>query len=153
MNTETLISVEKISRYYADHCAVDNISFTVNRGEVLGFLGPNGAGKTTTMQLISGVLTASNGRITIAGYDIMDFPKQAKQHIGFLPEHPPLYPELTVDEYLVYAGRLRNIRSEQITESVNKCKSQCGLVDIGHRMIKNLSKGYQQRVGIAQAAL
>ena len=153
MNMETLISVENVSRFYADHCAVDNISFTVNRGEVLGFLGPNGAGKTTTMQLICGVLTASRGAINIAGHDIIESPKQAKRHIGFLPEHPPLYPELSVDEYLAYAGRLRNINTEQLTGAVNKCKSRCGLVGIGHRLIKNLSKGYQQRVGIAQAII
>ena len=153
MNKETLVKVEHISRYYGDHCAVDDLSFSVSRGEVLGFLGPNGAGKSTSMQIICGVLAASDGNISVAGHDIIDEAKLAKQHIGFLPEQPPLYTDLTVDEYLKYCGRLRKISSNNITSSLANCKERCGLNDAGGRLISNLSKGFQQRVGIAQAII
>ncbi|MCG8323874.1 MAG: ABC transporter ATP-binding protein [Thiotrichales bacterium] len=153
MEQQTLIEVDQISRYYADHCAVNNVSFTVQRGEVLGFLGPNGAGKSTTMQIICGVQTASQGRVSIAGHDIFDAASAAKSYIGFLPETPPLYLDLTVDEYLRYTARLRNIRSGTIDKALDDCKQRCGLDDTGHRLIRNLSKGYQQRVGIAQAII
>ncbi|MBT7952738.1 MAG: ATP-binding cassette domain-containing protein [Gammaproteobacteria bacterium] len=153
MNKETLVKVEHISRYYGDHCAVDDLSFSVSRGEVLGFLGPNGAGKSTSMQIICGVLAASDGNVSVAGHDIIDEAKLAKQHIGFLPEQPPLYTDLTVDEYLKYCGRLRKISSNNITSSLANCKERCGLNDAGGRLISNLSKGFQQRVGIAQAII
>jgi len=153
MDKKILISVEQVSRYYGDYCAVDNISFSVHRGEVLGFLGPNGAGKTTTMQMISGVIAASTGAISIAGFDIIEQAKLAKSHIGFLPEHPPLYPDLSVDEYLYYTARLRGLKRSQLDEAVENSKQRCGLDDIGKRLIKNLSKGYQQRIGIAQAII
>jgi ABC-2 type transport system ATP-binding protein len=153
MDKNILISVEQVSRYYGDYCAVDNISFSVHRGEVLGFLGPNGAGKTTTMQMISGVLAASTGIISIAGFDIIEQSKLAKFHIGFLPEHPPLYLDLSVDEYLYYTARLRGLKRSQLYEAVKNSKQRCGLDDIGKRLIKNLSKGFQQRIGIAQAII
>jgi len=153
MDMEILISVEQVSRYYGDYCAVDNISFIIHRGEVLGFLGPNGAGKTTTMQMISGVIVANRGKISIAGMDIIDDAKSARSHIGFLPERPPLYLDLTVDEYLRYAAQLRRIAKPKINEAVTNSKQRCGLADIGNRLIRNLSKGYQQRVGIAQAII
>jgi len=153
MNREILISVEQVSRYYGDYCAVNNVSFTVERGEVLGFLGPNGAGKTTTMQIISGVLTASMGTVTIGGFDIIDAPKKAKAHLGYLPEQPPLYIDLTVDEYLNYASRLRGISKSNISAAVENSKRRCGLENSGKRLIGNLSKGFQQRVGIAQAII
>ncbi len=153
MNKDILISVEQVSRNYGEYCAVDNISFTVHRGEVLGFLGPNGAGKTTTMQIISGVLVASAGTVTIAGFDIIEKAKSAKKHIGFLPEHPPLYHELTVDEYLRYAAQLRGLSKSNIVAAIENCKQRCGLGDVGKRLIRNLSKGFQQRVGIAQAII
>lgn len=153
MNKETLVKVDHISRFYGDHCAVDDISFSVNRGEVLGFLGPNGAGKSTSMQIISGVLAASDGSVSVAGHDIIDEAKQAKQHLGFLPEQPPLYIDLTVDEYLKYCGQLRQIQGNKIASSIANCKERCGLSESGGRLIGNLSKGYQQRVGIAQAII
>ncbi|MEE9551443.1 MAG: ATP-binding cassette domain-containing protein [Gammaproteobacteria bacterium] len=153
MNKDILISVEQVSHYYGDSCAVDNISFAVNRGEVLGFLGPNGAGKTTTMQIISGVLLASAGTVTIAGFDIIEKAKSAKTHIGFLPEHPPLYHDLTVDEYLRYAAQLRGLHKSTIPDAIESSKQRCGLGDVGGRLIGNLSKGFQQRVGIAQAII
>jgi len=153
INREILISVDHVSRYYGGDCAVDDVSFTVHRGEVLGFLGPNGAGKSTTMQMICGVLSPSAGQITVAGHDMLDSPRAAKQHIGFLPEHPPLYQDLNVDEYLCYAARLRGIKKAELKDAVTYSKQRCGLDETGKRLIKNLSKGYQQRVGIAQAII
>ncbi len=153
MEKQILIEVDQVSRYYGEFRAVHNVSFTVQRGEVLGFLGPNGAGKSTTMQIICGVQTASEGRVSIAGHDIFEEPVAAKAHIGFLPETPPLYSELTVDEYLTYAARLRNIPGAQIRQAMDNCKQRCGLAETGRRLIRNLSRGYQQRVGIAQAII
>ncbi len=153
MTREILISVEGLYRYYGAYCAVNDVSFTVARGEVLGFLGPNGAGKSTTMQMISGVLTPGRGRVSIAGADIMDDPRAAKRQIGFLPEQPPLYPDLTVDEYLRYTAQLRGMPKPSITPALEQSKLRCGLTDTGRRLIGNLSKGYQQRVGIAQAII
>lgn len=153
MNREILIAVEHLVRYYGDYCAVNDVSFTINRGEVLGFLGPNGAGKTTTMQIISGVLPPHAGSVAIAGIDMLAQPKAAKQHLGYLPEQPPLYPDLTVDEYLRYAARLRGIKRVGVSSALESSKIRCGLQDTGHRLIRNLSKGYRQRVGIAQAII
>lgn len=153
MSKEVLIEVSEVSRYYGDYCAVDNVSFSVHRGEVIGFLGPNGAGKTTSMQMITGVLAANSGQIIVAGKDILDAAKEAKGHIGFLPETPPLYSDLTVDEFLHYASRLRRIAAGKSQQAIEECKQRCGLTEVGHRLIRNLSKGYQQRVGIAQAII
>ncbi|OGT19777.1 MAG: ABC transporter ATP-binding protein [Gammaproteobacteria bacterium RBG_16_57_12] len=151
MQNDTLITVENLSRYYAKHLAVKNISFEVRRGEVLGFLGPNGAGKSTTMQIITGNLAPSEGSVRINGIDILDHPKQAKARLGFLPEQPPLYREHTVDEYLNYCARINRVPREQRATAVANAKQRCGLTEVGRRLIGNLSKGYQQRVGIAQA--
>jgi len=153
MNKEILISVDHVSRYFGDDCAVNDVSFSVHRGEVLGFLGPNGAGKSTTMQMICGVLSANAGQITVASYNMFESPKAAKKNIGFLPEHPPLYQDLNVDEYLCYTARLRGITKAEIKKAVENSKQRCGLTDTGKRLIKNLSKGFQQRVGIAQAII
>lgn len=153
VNKETLISVEHVSRYYGKDCAVNDISFSVHRGEVLGFLGPNGAGKSTTMQMICGVLSTSAGQITVADHNMFDAPKAAKKNIGFLPERPPLYQDLNVDEYLYYAARLRGIKKTELKKAISYSKERCGLETMNKRLIKNLSKGYQQRVGIAQAII
>jgi len=157
MTNDILIKVEELTRYYGvqtgARAAVDNISFEVRRGEVLGFLGPNGAGKSTTMRMITGNLSPSHGRITINGIDILDQPKKAKADIGFLPELPPLYRELTVDEYLQFCARLNRIPRDKQTNAIGTAKERCGLSDVGKRLIANLSKGYQQRVGIAQAII
>ena len=153
MESEILISVNELSRYYGQQCAIENVSFNVHRGEILGFLGPNGAGKSTTMQIISGILAASHGSVTVAGHDINESAKTAKQYIGFLPEQPPLYTDLTVDEYLRYAARLRGISAAATAEAVNISKTRCGLHDVGARLINNLSKGFKQRVGIARALI
>jgi len=151
MESEILISVQELSRFYGQQRAIENVSFNVHRGEILGFLGPNGAGKSTTMQIICGVVAANHGSVSIAGHDINEAPRRAKQHIGFLPEHPPLYNDLTVDEYLKYAAKLRGLKKETIDEAISISKQRCGLENTGSRLIQNLSKGYKQRVGIAQA--
>jgi len=153
MEPKVLINVEKLTRYYGHHRAVDTISFDLAQGEVLGFLGPNGAGKSTTMQMISGNLAPTAGRISINGIDLLDQPRWAKAEIGYLPERPPLYPDLTVDEFLAYCARLHRVRKGQCTRAINRARARCGLQHVGRRLIGNLSKGYQQRIGIAQAIL
>ena len=153
MESEILISVQELSRFYGQQKAIENVSFNVHRGEILGFLGPNGAGKSTTMQIICGVLAANHGSVSIAGHDIHEAPRLAKKHIGFLPEQPPLYNDLTVNEYLDYAAKLRGIKKDDLTNAINLSKERCGLESVGSRLIQNLSKGYKQRVGIAQAII
>lgn len=153
MSDQALIKVEQLTRHFGPHRAVDNLSFEVRRGEVLGFLGPNGAGKSTTMKMITGNLAPHHGRITINGLDILDQPKAAKAEIGYLPELPPLYRELTVDEYLRFCARLNRITRSKQAHAIKSVKARCGLGDVGGRLISNLSKGYQQRVGIAQAII
>ena len=153
MDTKILIEVEQLYRYYGHHLAVDGVSFELSQGEVLGFLGPNGAGKSTTMQMITGNLAPSAGRISINGIDLLDQPRLAKAEIGYLPEQPPVYLDLTVDEYLIYCARLHRVSSSQRGKAVARAKQRCGLGQVSRRLIGNLSKGYQQRVGIAQAIL
>jgi ABC-2 type transport system ATP-binding protein len=153
MNLDTLVSVQNLSRYYDSLCAVNNISFEVKRGQILGFLGPNGAGKTTTMQVITGTLAPTVGKISVAGHDLLDYPLKAKAAIGYLPENPPLYKEMLVDEYLKFCAKLHNVPRHAVTYAVDRVVGQCGLKNVRHRLIGNLSKGYQQRVGIAQAII
>jgi ABC-2 type transport system ATP-binding protein len=153
MSETILIDVQGISRYYGHHCAVDNVSFSVHKGEVVGFLGPNGAGKTTTMNVITGNLAPSAGSITIAGHDLLDDPKAAKGAIGYLPEQPPLYRELTVNEYLDFCAALNRLPRDQRRGAREAAKEKTGLTQVADRLIGNLSKGYQQRVGIAQAII
>ncbi len=150
---ETLVKVEQLTRHFGAHRVVDNVEFEVQRGEVLGFLGPNGAGKTTTMRMITGNLAPGAGRITINGLDILDQPKAAKAEIGYLPEQPPVYRELTVDEYLRFCARLNRIARDRVALAMASAKERCGLGGVGARLIGNLSKGYRQRVGIAQAII
>lgn len=153
MHRTTLLQVDGLSRFYGPLQAVKNISFAVRQGEVLGFLGPNGAGKTTTMQMLTGNLAPSQGRIHVAGHDLLEDPRAAKTAIGYLPEQPPLYRDLTVDEYLDYCAALNRIERGRRRAARAAAKDKCGLNDVGRRLIGNLSKGYQQRVGIAQAII
>lgn len=151
--TEALIQVDNLSRYYQNNRAINQLSFTLNAGEVLGFLGPNGAGKSTTMQIISGNLAPGEGQVRIAGHDLLEAPLEAKQQLGYLPEHPPVYRGASVDEFLRFCAQLHRIPRAQIAAALTKVKQQCGLEQVGKRLIGNLSKGYQQRVGIAQAII
>ncbi|MCP4043744.1 MAG: ATP-binding cassette domain-containing protein, partial [Gammaproteobacteria bacterium] len=153
MKNEVLVSINQLERRFGDTLAVQGVSFEVKRGEVLGFLGPNGAGKSTTMQIIAGTLAPSGGQVLVNGVDILDRPRQAKRQIGFLPEQPPLYRELTVNEYLRYCGALHGLSGKDLTPAMDRVKERCGLQHEGERLIGNLSKGYQQRVGIAQAII
>ncbi|MDO9169378.1 MAG: ABC transporter ATP-binding protein [Methylobacter sp.] len=149
----TLIEAEHLTRYYGKHCAVNDVSFTLAKGEVLGFLGANGAGKTTTMQMLCGNLAPSAGQITINGFDLLDQPKAAKRNLGYLPDTPPLYKELSVQEFLLYCAKLHGVAKNSVTDAINRTKERCGLTEVAERLIVNLSKGFQQRVGIAQAIL
>ncbi|MCW8943182.1 MAG: ABC transporter ATP-binding protein [Sedimenticola sp.] len=148
-----LIHIDKLTRTYGDRCVLDGISFDLQPGEVLGFLGTNGAGKSTTMQIICGTLAPSSGEVTINGANLQNDPVTAKSHIGYLPETPPLYSEMRVDEYLAFCARLRKITPNKIPQAITQVKQRCGLESVGKRLIANLSKGYKQRVGIAQAII
>ena len=153
MPDDVLIDAQHLYRYYGDLCAVRGVSFQVRRGEVVGFLGPNGAGKTTVMQVISGNLAPSAGRVVVNGHDILDEPREAKSGLGYLPEQPPLYRELSVDEYLSFCARINRIQRPKVVAAVARAKERCGLTEVGGRLIGNLSKGFQQRVGLAQAII
>ena len=148
-----LLQASNLTRYYADYRAVDDVSITLNPGDILGLLGPNGAGKTSTMNMLTGNLAPGSGEILIKGINLADDPKRAKQSIGYLPEQPPVYRDLTVNEYLRYTAKLRNIRGKAITAAVKKARERTGLNEVSERLIGNLSKGFQQRVGIAQAII
>lgn len=153
MSDNILIHAEGLYRYYGSYCAVNNININLKQGEVLGLLGPNGAGKSTAMQMLTGNLSPSQGEIKIKGVDLLDNPKQAKQHIGYLPEQPPVYRDMRVDEYLGYCAKLRRVPVAKQKDTIEQAKQRCGLNDVSKRLIGNLSKGFQQRVGIAQAIL
>ena len=153
MTETTLLTAAELSRHYGTQNVVDSISFHVNKGEVLGFLGPNGAGKSTTMQMLTGNLAPHHGDVDINGYNLFTQSLLAKQHIGYLPEQPPLYKSLTVSEFLRFSSQLNQIAKSKQTTAINRVIERCGLGDMSHRLIGNLSKGYQQRVGIAQAII
>lgn len=146
-----MIEVKDLTRVYGNHKAVDSISFTVEDGKIYGFLGPNGAGKSTTMNMITGCLSITSGQILINGFDIFEEPEKAKKCIGYLPEIPPLYTDMTPYEYLMFAAGAKGVKRSQRKNAVLKSIEATGLNDMKDRLIKNLSKGYRQRVGIAQA--
>ncbi|WP_394808395.1 ABC transporter ATP-binding protein [Nitrosomonas sp.] len=147
------LSAQNLCRKYDHHTAVQNVNVELRRGEVLGLLGPNGAGKTTTMRMLTGNLAPSAGSIEICGIDLLDRPQEAKMHLGFLPEIPPLYHDMTVDEYLLLAARLHRINKQTLQAVLDNVKQRCGLEAQGRYVIGTLSKGFQQRVGIAQAII
>jgi len=147
-----MIEIKDLTKIYGENVAIDHISFTVEKGEILGFLGPNGAGKTTTMNIITGYIPSTSGTVNVGGYDILEYPHEAKKRIGYLPEQPPLYTDMTVTEYLNFVYELKHVtqnRRSHLDEIMDLVK----IGDVRHRLIKNLSKGYRQRVGLAQALL
>lgn len=146
-----VVKVEHLSHKYTSQWAIKDINFEINERGVVGLLGSNGAGKSTTMNIICGVLNQTEGEVYINGVSLRENPVEAKKHIGFLPQKPPLYGDLTVDEYLVYCANLRLMDKSAIREAVDKAKTRCGIMHFSDRLIRNLSGGYQQRVGIAQA--
>ena len=148
-----MIKVEGLTKRYARTVAVDNISFEVERGQIVGFLGPNGAGKTTTMRVLTCFLPPTEGTANVAGFDVVEHPLQVKKHIGYLPETPPVYPEMEVAEYLSFTGRLKGISSGDIHRRVDDVLGRCAIGDVRNKLIGKLSKGYRQRVGLAQAII
>lgn len=152
MNTVT-VEASDLTRAYGGRAVVSDVNFNLNKGEVLGFLGPNGAGKSTTMKMLTGNLAPTAGTVKICGIDMIENPKEAKALIGYLPETPPLYRELTVDEMLALAARIHGIPRAKVKRAVDVAKERTGLTEMGKRLCENLSTGYQQRVGIAQAII
>jgi ABC-2 type transport system ATP-binding protein len=146
-----LIEVQDLTKSYGSVIAVDHVSFTVNKGEILGFLGPNGAGKTTTMRILTGYMPATSGTARIAGFDVFDDSLEVRRHIGYLPEAPPVYPDMTVASYLDFVARIKNVPSERRAERVADAMRKTNIEDKRDQLIKRLSRGYKQRVGLAQA--
>jgi len=148
-----LITVKELTKRYGAHTAVDALSFTVDKGQIYGLLGPNGAGKSTTMNIITGYISATDGTAEIDGCDIFDSPAEARAKIGYLPEQPPLYTDMTPREYLAFAAELKGLPREQRKAAVEQCMERTNIADVADRLIRNLSKGYRQRVGLACALL
>jgi ABC-2 type transport system ATP-binding protein len=148
-----MIEVQGLTKRYGPTLAVSDVSFEVRKGEVLGFLGPNGAGKTTTMRVITGYLPPSEGKVLVAGYDVVEEPLEAKRRTGYLPESPPVYPDMTVVEYLSFVARIKGVVRKEIKSRVSEISERCAITDVQKRQIGKLSKGYRQRVGLAQALI
>jgi ABC-2 type transport system ATP-binding protein len=148
-----MIQVEGLSKKYARHVAVNDISFSVEKGDVVGFLGPNGAGKTTTMRILTGFMPATAGRASVAGFDVFDQPMEVKRRIGYLPETPPVYPEMRVRDYLQFVAGIKNVPAAQVTIRTGEVMERCAIADVKDKLISKLSKGYRQRVGLAQAII
>lgn len=148
-----MIKVEGVSKRYARFTAVDNVSFEVAKGQIVGFLGPNGAGKTTTMRMLTCFLPPSEGKASVAGFDVLEQPMEVKKRIGYLPETPPLYPEMEVGEYLQFAGKLKGLRGAVLAKRIDEIAQKTNVGDVLKKLVVKLSKGYKQRVGLAQALL
>ena len=146
-----MIEIQHVTKKYGDKLAVNDANFTIRKGEILGFLGRNGAGKTTTMNIITGYISASSGTVLLDGYDILANPREVKRRIGYLPEIPPLYPDMTVNEYLRFVCAIKDVKRSQVAAHLNDITELVGLGEVRRRLIRNLSKGYRQRVGMAQA--
>lgn len=148
-----MIEVENLVKRYGNQCAVDDLSFTVKEGQIVGFLGPNGAGKSTTMNIITGYISASSGTVRVDGHDILEEPEEAKKCIGYLPEQPPLYPDMLVREYLSFVCDLKKVPKKDKEQVMRRVMRRTGVLDVSERLIKHLSKGYKQRVGLAGAMI
>ncbi len=146
-----MIEISKLTKKYGAITAVNNIHFSVKKGEIVGFLGPNGAGKTTTMKIITGFMAPTSGSVTVAGFDVFENPLEVKRRIGYLPETPPVYVDMLVKDYLEYVARLKGLTGQQVTQGVTRAIEKANLGNVQNRLIGNLSKGFRQRVGIAQA--
>ncbi len=148
-----MIEVKNLCKSYGNDFAVRDVCFTVEKGRIYGFLGPNGAGKSTVMNIITGYISANSGEVLIAGHDILQEPQKARQLIGYLPEIPPLYPDMTVREYLSFAAEIKKVKKSDIPAEVKRCMEKTDVVPMENRLIRNLSKGYRQRVGLSQALI
>jgi ABC-2 type transport system ATP-binding protein len=148
-----MIQVTGLSKRYARHVAVNNISFSVEKGDIVGFLGPNGAGKTTTMRILTCFMPPTDGQATVAGFDVFEQPFEVKKRIGYLPEAPPVYPEMSVRDYLHFVARLKNIPNAEVKSRTEQVMERCAVADVSSKLISKLSKGYRQRVGLAQAII
>jgi ABC-2 type transport system ATP-binding protein len=148
-----MIKVEGLTKRYARKIAVDNISFEVEKGQIVGFLGPNGAGKTTTMRVLTCFLPPTSGSAQVAGFDVQEQPMEVKRRIGYLPESPPVYPDMEVHEYLEFVGRIKGVPKGDLTRRVNEVSEKCAVAEVRNMLIGKLSKGYKQRVGLAQAII
>ncbi len=148
-----MIETQGLTKLYRDLVAIEDVSFTVKKGEIVGFLGPNGAGKTTTMKILTGFMPASRGTARVAGFDVFEQPMEVKRRIGYLPEVPPVYSDLTVAEYLRFVGKLKSLRGNALKNAIERVVNRVGLVPVVDRLIRNISKGFQQRTGLAQALL
>jgi ABC-2 type transport system ATP-binding protein len=148
-----MIEVNDLTKRYGDLVAVSNITFTAEQGQILGFLGPNGAGKTTTMRIITGFMPPSSGTVKVAGYDILENSHEVRKRIGYLPENPPVYGDMSVVSYLRFVGRIRGIARAELEDSVDRVMHTCALETVSERVIGHLSKGFRQRVGLAQALI
>ena len=149
-----MITVENLTKRYANtKTAVESMSFQVKKGEILGFLGPNGAGKTTTMRIITGYMPATDGTVHVDGYEVFEKPLEVRRRIGYLPENPPLYTEMTVTGYLRFVAKIKGVHSANLGNEVERVMAKVNITDVKDRIISKLSKGYKQRVGIAQALL
>lgn len=148
-----MISVENLTKRYFTKTAIEGMSFRVEKGEILGFLGPNGAGKTTTMRIITGYMPSTDGTVKVDGFDVADQPLEVRRRIGYLPENPPLYTEMTVKGYLQFVAKLKGVTGARVQDDVNRAMDKVNITDVQDRIIAKLSKGYKQRVGIAQALL
>lgn len=146
-----MIQVQNLTKRYGNLVAIDNVSFSVGQGEILGFLGPNGAGKTTTMRIISGYMPPTDGTVRVGDFDVLEDPIKAKRQIGYLPENPPLYNDITVQGYLDFVADIKNVSGKNKKAKIDLAMERCGITDVRKRLIGNLSKGYRQRIGIAQS--
>ncbi len=148
-----MISVKELTKRYARNTAVDHISFEVEKGQIVGFLGPNGAGKTTTMRMLTCFLPPTSGTATVAGFDVLEQPLEVKKRIGYLPETPPLYPEMRTVEYLTFVGKLKGLSGSELRQRIDSVCERCAITDVKNKLLGKLSKGYRQRVGLAQAII
>jgi ABC-2 type transport system ATP-binding protein len=148
-----MIQVTGLSKKYANYVAVDNISFAVDKGDIVGFLGPNGAGKTTTMRVLTGFMPPTAGKVSVGGFDVFEQPLEVKKRTGYLPETPPLYTEMRVSDYLMFVARLKGIANGELADRVQQAMKRCSVLDVSSKLISKLSKGYRQRVGLAQAII